>query len=87
VRSHKQQLRHKIKAWFRATDMLKTLWATVRQGKIELLESAELPEGVKVLVTVLPDNEAEFWLQASQTSLDAVWDNAEDDIYAQLLQA
>jgi hypothetical protein len=29
--------------------MLKTLWATVRQGKIELLELSELPEGAKVL--------------------------------------
>ena len=67
--------------------MLKTLWATVRQGKIELLESAELPEGVRVLVTVLPNDEAEFWLQASQISLDAVWDNTEDEVYAQLLQA
>ncbi len=65
--------------------MLKTLWATVRQGKIELLELSDLPEGAKVLVTVLPDEEAEFWLQASQTSLDRVWDNTEDDIYAQLL--
>ena len=65
--------------------MLKTLWATVRQGKIELLELSELPEGAKVLVTVLPDDEAEFWLQASQTSLDRVWDNTEDDVYAQLL--
>ncbi|MBE9209120.1 hypothetical protein IQ244_21780 [Nostoc sp. LEGE 06077] len=65
--------------------MLKTLWATVRQGKIELLESAELPEGTKVLVTLLPDDENEFWLQASQKSLDAVWDNNEDDVYAQLL--
>jgi hypothetical protein len=84
-RSHNHKLRHKIKAWFHATDMLKTLWATVRQGKIELLESAELPEGVRVLVTVLPDDEAEFWLRASQTSLDTVWDNAEDDVYAKLL--
>ena len=67
--------------------MIKTLWATVRQGKIELLESAELPEGVRVLVTVLPDDEAEFWLQASEVSLNAVWDNVEDDVYAQLLQA
>jgi hypothetical protein len=67
--------------------MLNTLWATVRQGKIELLESAELPEGVRVLVTVLPDNEAQFWLDASQTPLDAVWDNTEDDVYAQLLLA
>ncbi|MEH1892254.1 MAG: hypothetical protein V7K92_23325 [Nostoc sp.] len=67
------------------TDMLKTLWGTVRQGKIELLESEELPEGTRVLVTLLPDDETEFWLEASQTSLDAVWDNAEDDVYAQLL--
>jgi len=65
--------------------MLKTLWATVRQGKIELLELSELPEGAKVLVTLLPDKEAEFWLQASQKSLDRVWDNTEDDVYAQLL--
>ncbi|MEG4579727.1 hypothetical protein QUA71_08975 [Microcoleus sp. MON1_C5] len=65
--------------------MLKTLWATVRQGKIELLELSELPEGAKVLVTVLPDEEGEFWLQASQTPLDRVWDNTEDDVYAQLL--
>ena len=65
--------------------MLQTLWATIRQGKIELLESMELPEGTKVLVTLLPNDETEFWLQASQASLDAVWDNTEDDVYAQLL--
>jgi len=65
--------------------MLQTLLATVRRGKIELLESAELPEGVRVLVTLLPDGETEFWLQASQTSIDTVWDNAEDDVYAELL--
>ncbi|MEH1815873.1 MAG: hypothetical protein V7K26_23610 [Nostoc sp.] len=67
------------------TDMLKTLWATVRHGKIELLESEELPEGTRVLVTLLPDDETEFWLQTSQTSLSSVWDNAEDDVYAELL--
>ncbi|MBD2724844.1 hypothetical protein H6G96_00550 [Nostoc sp. FACHB-892] len=65
--------------------MLKTLWATVREGKIELLESEELPEGTRVLVTLLPDDETEFWLQSSQTSLSSVWDNTEDDVYAQLL--
>jgi hypothetical protein len=63
--------------------MLKTVWATVRQGKIELLESADLTEGAKVLVTLLPDDKADFWLQTSQ-SLNAVWDNIEDDVYAQL---
>jgi len=66
--------------------MLKTLWAIVRQGKIELLEPAEIPEGARILVTFLPDDESEFWLQTSRVSLDAVWDNTEDDVYAQLLQ-
>ena len=66
--------------------MLKTLWATIQKGKVELLESLELPEGTKVLVTLLSSGyESEFWLQTSQTSLDAVWDNIEDDVYAQLL--
>ncbi|MDH6057567.1 hypothetical protein [Umezakia ovalisporum] len=53
--------------------MLKTLWATVWEGKIELLESAQLPEGTRVLVTLLPDDQTEFWLQPSQTSLDEVY--------------
>ena len=66
--------------------MLTTLWATVRNGKIELLDSTALPEGTKAIVTLLPDDETDFWLQSSQTSLDAIWDNAEDEVYAQLLQ-
>ncbi|MGL5510512.1 MAG: hypothetical protein ACRDB1_12905 [Microcoleaceae cyanobacterium] len=65
---------------------MKTLWGTVKQGKIELLESADLEEGMQVLVTFIPDNQSEFWLQASQLSLDKVWDNTEDDIYAELLK-
>jgi hypothetical protein len=65
--------------------MLTTLWATVRNGKIELLDLTELPEGTKAIVTLLPDDETDFWLQSSQTSLDAIWDNTEDEVYAQLL--
>lgn len=66
--------------------MLQTLWATVEGGRIQLSEQLDLPEGTKLLVTVLPDDEDQFWLAASQTSLAAVWDNAEDDAYAQLLE-
>jgi hypothetical protein len=65
--------------------MLQTLWATIRQGRVELLESTEIPEGTRVLVTLLPEDESDFWVQTSQVSLDAVWDNTEDDVYAQLL--
>jgi predicted DNA-binding antitoxin AbrB/MazE fold protein len=65
--------------------MSKTLKAVVREGRIELLEPVDLPEGTKVLVMLLPDEETEFWLSASQVSLDTLWDNPEDDVYGQLL--
>ena len=65
--------------------MSKTLRAVVHGGRIELLEPVDLPEGTKLLVTLLPDEEAEFWLSASQASLDTLWDNPEDDVYGQLL--
>ncbi len=58
----------------------------VRQGKIELLEPVDLPEGADVLVTVLSDEDTRFWQAASQTALDAVWNNEEDDVYAELLK-
>jgi hypothetical protein len=60
-------------------------WATIHNGQIVLSEGIELPEGAKVLVTVLPDDEDAFWQGASESSLADVWDNAEDDVYAQLL--
>ncbi len=66
--------------------MLNTVWAVVHEGKIELLEHVELPEGSKVLVTLLPDEDSQFWRRTSQVSLDTIWDNAEDDVYAQLLE-
>ncbi|MGC9506313.1 hypothetical protein [Baaleninema sp.] len=65
--------------------MVKTVWATVRDGKLELLESSELEEGSQVLVTVLSSDEKEFWQQASQTSLNKIWNNLEDDVYNELL--
>ena len=66
--------------------MSKTLRAVVREGRIQLLEPVDLSEGTQVLVTLLADEEAEFWLSASQGSLDTLWDNLEDDVYGQLLQ-
>ena len=66
--------------------MLNKVPAVVRNGKIELLERLDLPEGTRVFVTVLPDDESQFWLNASQSALGAVWDNPEDDVYAELLK-
>jgi len=65
--------------------MLNTIKAVVKQGRIELLEPIDIPEGAEVLVTVISDG-AEFWLHASESSLASVWDNKEDDVYEHLLQ-
>jgi hypothetical protein len=66
--------------------MMKTIVGRVKEGKIELLESAELEEGMQVLVTLIPPDGSEFWQRASEVSLNEIWDNTEDDIYAELLQ-
>jgi len=66
--------------------MLHTLWGIVKENKIELLEKANIPEGAKVLVTLINDDlDSQFWVQASRSSLDSIWNNIEDDIYAKLL--
>ncbi|GKT09520.1 antitoxin family protein [Desulforhabdus sp. TSK] len=62
-----------------------TIRAVVHEGRIELLEKIDLPEGSEVLVTLLSDDPG-FWLKASESSLDSVWDNSEDDVYAELLE-
>lgn len=66
--------------------MATTVHGVVRDGKIEILEKMDLPEGAKILITLVPDDETQFWLGVSQVSLDAIWDNPEDDVYAQLLK-
>jgi hypothetical protein len=66
--------------------MMQTLLAVVHDGRIVLSEPADLPEGTQVLVTFLPEEDRQFWTDAGQKSLDAVWNNAEDNVYAQLLE-
>ncbi len=66
--------------------MLHSVWAVVHDGKIQLSEQMDLPEGAKLLVTILPDEESRFWLAVTDKSLSGVWDNPEDEVYAQLLE-
>ena len=66
--------------------MLNTIEAIVKNGQIIPVENVELPEGSKALVTLLETEDSEFWLAASEESLNSIWDNEEDDIYAELLQ-
>jgi hypothetical protein len=66
--------------------MINTIWAVIRDGKIVPLEDVKVPEGTRALVTLLPEDDASFWLTASESSLSEVWGNAEDDVYAELLE-
>jgi predicted DNA-binding antitoxin AbrB/MazE fold protein len=66
--------------------MLSTHQAIVHNGEIKLLEQVDLIEGAKLLITVLQDDGSDFWIAASQSSLEKIWDNPEDDIYEQLLE-
>ncbi len=66
--------------------MLTTVQAIVENNQIKLLEEMPLEAGQKLLVTFLTDSESQFWITTSQSSLDDIWDNEEDDVYAQLLE-
>jgi predicted DNA-binding antitoxin AbrB/MazE fold protein len=65
--------------------MQERIRAVVNEGRIEPLDKLDLPDGTQVLVTVL-SNSDDFWLNASEVSLNAIWDNPEDDVYAELLK-
>jgi hypothetical protein len=66
--------------------MINTIWAVIRDGKIVPLEAVTVPEGTRALVTLLPEDDMSFWLGASESSLSEIWGNAEDDVYAELLE-
>ena len=59
--------------------------AVVHEGRIEPLEELQVPDGTEVLVTILSNGD-DFWLRVSEHSLNAIWDNPEDDVYAELLE-
>lgn len=65
---------------------MNTIWAVIRDGKIIPLEAMQVPDGTHVLVTLLPEDDTSFWSAASEPSLSEIWGNAEDDVYAELLE-
>jgi len=65
--------------------MQERIRAVVNDGRIEPLEKLDVPNGTEVLVTILSNGD-DFWLNVSEQSLKAIWDNSEDDVYAELLE-
>lgn len=64
---------------------MNTIEAVVKNGHIIPIGNVELEEGSKVLVTLAETYDHEFWLAATEESLKEIWDNEEDDVYAELL--
>jgi hypothetical protein len=66
--------------------MINTIEAVITNGQILPLEEFDAPDGTKALVTLLTEDEKTFWTSASEETLADVWDNEEDDVYAELLE-
>jgi hypothetical protein len=54
-----------------------------REGKVELDQPLDLPDGTRVEVDVLPaaDDVREAWAELGMERLEAEWDNPGDAIY------
>jgi len=86
ARSASRGLEHAIERLRRRKNpMQERIRAVVNEGRIEPLEKLDMPDGTEVLVTALSNGD-DFWLKASGPSLKAIWDNPEDDVYAELLE-
>ncbi len=65
-----------------------TLQAHFDGRHILLDEPYELEPNTKLVISVIDmKDESDFWQAASSSSLDDIWDNTEDDVYAELLEA
>jgi hypothetical protein len=66
--------------------MLNTFQTYFKEGQILLTNEIEIPENAKIFVSFIDNTKEDFLLKASESSLDKIWNNNEDDIYEQLLK-
>lgn len=66
--------------------MIKTIKTKYQQGKVRLPEDTKIPENATVYISFSEGDELDSELFGSSESyLDKIWDNTEDDIYERLL--
>jgi predicted DNA-binding antitoxin AbrB/MazE fold protein len=63
-----------------------TVQAIYENGKLILQQLLPLPEHARVRVTIESDTDREAWLKLSEQSLTTIWDNADDDVFNELLK-
>ena len=66
--------------------MLKTINGIYQDGKFVIDETIKIPDKTTVFISFLEKNNDDFFLNASEYSLDKIWANDEDDVYEQLLK-
>jgi hypothetical protein len=72
--------------------MLETIEAVIdMQGQVQLLEKIKLTKKHRALVTILGEtdyifDDNVFFTTASSSKSDEIWNNEEDDVYAELLE-
>lgn len=60
--------------------------AIYKDGRLVLKTNDEIPDGAKVLVTVVAEPKQDYLINASEEVLDKIWNNEEDNIYEELLK-
>lgn len=66
--------------------MIKTIKTIYQEGKVKLPEDTEIPENATIFISYSDEDELDSEiLGSSESYLDKIWDNTEDDIYERLL--
>lgn len=66
--------------------MLKTIKTKYRRGILKVPENFNIPDNSTVFISYAESDETDSGiLQSSESYLDKIWNNNEDDIYEQLL--
>jgi hypothetical protein len=65
--------------------MFQTYSGEVKNGHIMLQDGAMMAEGTHVLVTILQPDDMRYWQSASESSLDKIWLNEDDEIYEKII--
>ena len=65
---------------------MQVIEAVIKNGQIVPVSDVDLEEGSRVLVTLSNGDSRDFWLVATERSLKEIWNNDEDDVYAELLE-
>ncbi len=65
---------------------MQVIEAVIKNGQIVPVGDVDLEEGSRVLVTLSNCDNRGFWLAATEQSLKEIWNNDEDDVYAELLE-